>query len=335
MASVECEVIEGCDPHRLPSEVLLSTTPLLLKGLVADWQLTQISARQPVHALDLIRKHYSGRPVWSFIAAPEEHGRFFYKDDLSAYNFEKIQANLNDILDRLIECKDQAQPPSYYVGSTAIEQWLPGLSEANHLELDGLSPITSIWLGNRSTVSAHFDFPTNIACCVVGQRTFTLFPPEQLANLYLGPLDLTPAGQQISLVDFDKPDLIRYPLFEQALAAAIRIELEPGDAVFIPSMWWHHVRARDSINVLINYWWRDSPAFLGSPNDAFIHALLGIKDLPLEQRQAWKSLFNHFVFDQPEGHLDHLPSEAQGRLGVLSENQALQLKAELLMKLKQ
>ena len=47
---------------------------------------------------------------------------------------------------------------------------------------------------------------------VAGRRRFTLFPPEQVANLYIGPLDLTPAGQPVSLVDQAQPDLVRHDL---------------------------------------------------------------------------------------------------------------------------
>ena len=86
---------------------------------------------------------------------------------------------------------DRSRPPTCSRGSTAD----------NRLEL--LPPELArprIWLGNRSEVSAHFDLSDNIACVVAGRRRFTLFPPDQVANLYVGPLDHTMAGQPASMV---------------------------------------------------------------------------------------------------------------------------------------
>jgi len=101
----------------------------------------------------------------------------------------------------------------------------------------------SFWLGNKTRISAHYDYPDNIACVVAGTRRFTLFPPEQIGNLYVGPVDKTPSGQAISLVDFSNPDLERFPNFELAMQAGYQAVCEPGDAIYIPSLWWHHVES--------------------------------------------------------------------------------------------
>jgi hypothetical protein len=329
------EEVSGCDPAALPDEVLNSTRPLVLRGLVSEWPAVRKGLASPHQFLDEIRRHYQGRPVSAFLGGPEIGGRFFYNEDLSGFNFHQLEADLNKILDKLVELETSGEPPTCYVGSTNVDAWLPGFREKNDINLDAFDPITSIWIGNRSRVAAHFDFPDNIACCALGRRRFTVFPPEQLPNLYVGPADLTPAGQQISLVDFASPDLELYPNFARAMAAAQVAELEAGDALFLPGMWWHHVEALDSINVLVNYWWTRSPAYLGSPADALTHAILGIKSLSPEQRQAWKTLFDHYVFDPPEDALDHIPGKARGRLGDIDEKAARRLRAELLNRLKQ
>ena len=77
----------------------------------------------------------------------------------------------------------------------------------------------------------------------------------------------------------------------QIVCAAL---LEPGDAIFIPSMWWHHVEALAPLNLLVNHWWRDAPAHMDSPMNALMHALLSVRDLPPAQRQAWAGLFHHY-----------------------------------------
>jgi hypothetical protein len=42
------------------------------------------------------------------------------------------------------------------------------------------------------------------------------------------------------------------------LEVAQEVELVPGDALFIPRDWYHHVEALERFNVLVNYWWDSS-----------------------------------------------------------------------------
>jgi hypothetical protein len=164
----------------------------------------------------------------------------------------------------------------------------------------------------------------------VGRRRFTLFPPDQFANLYLGPIDNTPAGRAVSLVDFDAPDLAAHPRFVEAMAHAQTVELGPGDAIFIPSMWWHHVEGLDRFNILVNYWWRDTPAWLGQPQGALNHAILAIRDLPAEDKAMWRDLFDHYVFANGGAVTDHIPEPERGVLAPLTAETAGQLRAYLL-----
>ena len=189
------------------------------------------------------------------------------------------------------------------------------------------------WLGNNTRVSAHFDFPDNVACVVAGKRRFTLFPPEQIGNLYIGPIDRTPSGQAISLVDFANPDFDKYPKFATALESAVSYELEPGDAIFIPSMWWHHVESLSDFNLLINYWWITSPPAMGSPITALLHAILAVRDLPERQREAIRGLFDHYVFEADASVYDHIPESGRGCLSLMDEQSARQLRADLLNRL--
>jgi hypothetical protein len=221
----------------------------------------------------------------------------------------------------------------FYVGSTTVDTCLPGFREHNDVDFGDINPLASIWLGNRSRVAAHYDVPDNLACVAAGRRRFTLFPPDQLENLYVGPLEINPGGQAISLVDLKDPDFEAFPKFRTALENAVVADLEPGDALFIPSMWWHHVEGLDSLNVLINYWWRQSPAFMHSPADVLTHAILAIRDLPPAQREAWREIFRHYVFDADETTAAHIPEHCRGMLAPINDTSARRIRAELLNKL--
>lgn len=267
------------------------------------------------------------------LGAPQIRGRFFYNGDLTGFNFRPVRIRLDAVLDEIARHENAAEPPAIYVGSTTIDTCLPGFRAQNDLDLGDRQPLASIWIGNRSRIAAHFDLPDNIACVVAGRRRFTLFPPEQLANLYVGPLDLTPAGQAISLVDFAQPDLERFPRFAEALRHAQVAELDPGDALFIPSMWWHHIEALDSFNALVNYWWRRSPRWMDSPMNALMLAIMTMRDLPPEQRAAWHNHFRHYVFEAGDQTTAHIPENARRSLAPLDDAAARELRARLLKNL--
>ncbi|GFE78800.1 cupin [Steroidobacter agaridevorans] len=325
--------ITGVDPRALPDDVLLSTQPVVLKGLVADWPMVRAGLESNRSAVAYIRKYYRDATVGALLGAPEIEGRFFYNEDLSGFNFKAVKLKLDVMLDEVERHKDAAKPPAIYVGSTTVDTCLPGFRGENDLGFGERQPLVSIWLGNRTRIAAHHDLPDNIACVAVGHRRFTLFPPEQLENLYIGPLDFTPAGQAISLVDFAKPDLQRFPKFAAAARHAQVAELAPGDAIFIPSMWWHHIEALDSLNVLVNYWWRRSPAFMDSPIGALMYTIMTVRDLPKEQRDAWFNLFRHYVFEADEQTAAHIPENARRALSPMDADIARDIRARLLQRL--
>ena len=191
---------------------------------------------------------------------------------------------------------------------------LPGFAATHMLPLlDGLRAVPRLWIGNRSTISPHFDASDNIACVAAGRRRFTLFPPDQIHNLYVGPLDHTVAGQPTSMVDLAAPDLARYPRFAEARAAAQVAELEPGDALYIPALWWHQVEALAERNLLVNFWWADS-SDMAARLEAMVYAVLAISHLPTARRDAWSAMFDNFVFRRHGDPAAHLAPEQRGIL---------------------
>jgi hypothetical protein len=325
--------LHGLDPQALDEVLLSATEPVVLRGLVAGWPAVQAALASPQGAEDYLRSLYRGAPVVAFLGAPEIEGRYFYNEDLSGFNYAAVNATLDAVLKEIARHRVHPHPPSVYVGSTTIDSCLPGFNEANPVNLAGRQALASIWMGNRSRIAAHYDLPDNLACVAAGRRRFTLFPPDQLSNLYIGPLDFTPAGQAISLVDFKRPDLVRYPRFATAMEYAQVAELGPGDAIFIPSMWWHHIEALDSFNVLVNYWWRQSPDYMDAPSSTLTLALMTIRDLPPAQRAAWQELFRHYVFEANDDTAAHIPAAARHSLAPIDDTAARQLRAHLIKKL--
>jgi hypothetical protein len=331
--AAQVRVIEGCRPDALPlHELLEAGQPAVLRGLARDWDLVQAGSRSMQEAMAYLRRFYNGQPVTYSWGAREVAGRPFYNPDFTALNCEVRRSGLEQVLDEITAHAGDAQPPTYYVASLLIDSRFPGLRAGNDLDFaaHGVEAPPSIWLGNRVTASCHYDSLNNIACCAVGRRRFTVFPPEQIGNLYPGPLEPTPGGQAVSVVDFDRADFERYPRFREALAHGQSAVLEPGDAIFIPSMWWHHVQGLEAFNVLVNYWWNSSPAYIPTPVHALYHALWAIRDRPEREKQAWRAVFEHYVFGSAERAGEHLPAPARNVLGPMDETLARQIRAMLI-----
>ena len=336
MANINRKVkeIHGCSFDAIPEYVLKSNEPLLLKGLVKDWPAVQAARQSDQSIADYIKSFHTDQRVVLYHADASKKGRFFYTDDMDSLDFKTSVVPLDVVLDRLIQCKSEPDPDTYYVGSTTVDVCLPGFRAGNDLQLHEREPLVSIWIGNRSTVAAHFDAPYNIACCVAGKRRFTVFSIDQVENLYVGPLDKTPSGQSISMVDFDNPDYKRYPKFRVAEEVGLVADMEPGDGFYLPSMWWHHVQSFSDFNCLVNYWWRSAPRYMDPPMNVLRYAILSIRDLPQREKEAWRTIFNHYIFDDQDGKYDHIPTSARGFLNPVDNISSRQLRSWLLNKLK-
>jgi hypothetical protein len=306
-----------------------ATQPFVVRGLAADWPLVAAGRNGGEAARAYLVAHARNRNFPVSIGEPAGGDRLFY-DAAMGMNFRMAHGPLPELLGAIAAAETNQAAPTIYLSSIDMGDYFDGLAEANNLPLGVRQPIASIWIGNRTCIAAHNDVPDNVAVCAVGRRRFTLFPPDQFANLYLGPLENTPAGRPVSMVEVRAPDYAAHPRFAEALAHAQVAELEPGDAIFIPSLWWHHVEGLAPFNVLVNYWWRDVPRWLGNPEDALLHAILAVRDLPAEQREQWRAQFEHYVFAVTDDVTAHLPHDARGILAPLTVATAGQIKARLL-----
>ncbi len=294
--------------------------PFIIRDFVADWPLVQAARRSDAALVDYLRSFDAGAEVPVCVGSAQLDGRIFYNDALTGLNVDRGNSRLSTFLQQVVEHGGRPEPPLIYMASMIVDDVLPGLRAQNDIDFGELDPLISIWIGTKTRIAAHNDLPLNIACVAAGQRRFTLFPPDQTENLYIGPFELTPAGRPISLVDFHAPDRDRFPRFAEAMQHAQIADLEPGDAVFIPSMWWHHVEAFAPVNVLVNYWWRTVPEYLGTPQDVLSHAMVTLRDLPADEKRIWRDLFDHYVFENDSATSDHIPERIRGILNPVDED---------------
>lgn len=303
-----------------------ASMPVVIRQAIANWPVVNAAKHSSQALFSYLQTFDNGRKVQTFFIPQSENGRVFYNSEFDGMNFSRQTLPFSEFL---LSLSNQLED-TFYMGSTNVGAHFPGFREANdlHFGVDDKDKVVNFWMGNQSVVAAHSDYPDNFACCLAGRRKFTLFPPEQVENLYIGPWDFNPAGPAISLVDPDNPDYDKYPRYVDALANAFEVTLEPGDVLYVPSMWWHQVKGLDDVNLLMNYWWKKTPQFIPSPLHAMNLALLTIKQLPAEQKQAWQSMFEHYIFS--ENSFEHIPEKVKGSLGEMNESTARQMRAQLL-----
>ena len=311
----------GDSQQAMLAEAMVAARPLVLRGLCRDWPLVQQARRSQSGFAQSLAALDAGTPVDVLHMPPEAEGVVGYDATLDGFNYRHFKVSLTEALTRLAAYSRVEGPvPGLALQSAQVTECMPGFVKGHPMPCLPTSVQPRLWVGNRVTTPAHFDASRNLAVVVCGRRRFTLFPTEQVANLYIGPLDFAPTGAAITLARPDKPDVERHPQLREALAHASVAELEPGDALYMPPLWWHQVESLEPLNALVNYWWspvRADGRPAGQGMDALLHARLAFSSLPEAERRNWRALFDHYVFSERDATA-HIPESKRGVLGELS-----------------
>jgi hypothetical protein len=336
-AAKQIPEVANRDDETLRREVLSRAQPMVLRGLVRNWPAVRHAQSSPGELIAYLRRLDSGALVQAVLIPPDAGGRLGYNADMSGLNFARNRLSLAAVGEQILRYSAFARPPAVAAQSARVDECLPGFVNDNPMTLLDPAVRPRIWLGNAITTPAHVDETHNLACVVSGRRRFTLFPPEQIANLYIGPIDFTPTGAPIALPSLTEPDFERFPRLRLAFQEAQIAELEPGDAIYIPALWWHHVESLGTCNVLVNYWWHPIPGEAAGASmvfDCLLHCMLNVRRLPPETRAAWRSVFDYYIFGPDSPVSEHIPPERRGVLGQITPEQVQQIRALLAGRLK-
>ena len=314
-APARVRTVDSLDGATFASDILPAAQPVLIKGLNAAWPAVQRARQSDDAIVGYLRAMDRGTQASVLEASAATKGRFAYAADMHEFNFNRRSRTITAGMEQILSLRDNPNAPFIYIQSTPVADHLPAFIGENPSPLLPPQITPRIWISNATRAQTHNDHDHNIACVVAGTRTFTLFPPEQVKNLYIGPLDHTPSGRAISLASLEEPDFERFPRLREAIGHAQIAEMEPGDALYVPKYWWHHVQSHAPFNILINYWWGNSANTADNPMAAFLAGLVALKDLSDADRRYWKAMFDLYIFRSEGDAIGHIPPNLQGSLG--------------------
>jgi tRNA wybutosine-synthesizing protein 3 len=162
----------------------------------------------------------------------------------------------------------------------------------------------------------HYDAMDNMLIQLHGEKRVLLFPPSVSGDLYL-------EGSSSVVRDVDDHDRESFPRFARARKAALEVILQPGDVLYIPALWAHHVTALHGPSIALNVFFRHLPTS-GYPSKD----LYGNAD-PIAAASALKSI-NSAIESLKELPLDYrvfyagvAAARLESELGVESARRAL------------
>lgn len=125
-----------CTADALPLAALCAAAqPVVLRGVARDWQLVQAGQRGDAEAMAVLRRFDRAQPLQYSYGGPEIAGRPFYTDDVTDLNFEVRRGSLGSVLEAIEAHRNDAQPPTYYLASLPVDDYLPGLRAGNDLDM--------------------------------------------------------------------------------------------------------------------------------------------------------------------------------------------------------
>jgi len=90
--------------------------------------------------------------------------------------------------------------------------------------------------GGKVVMHYDMDLANNFHFNFAGEKKVILYPPEETKYLYKVPYSIV----SMEIIDMDNPDFKKYPALSKAKGYEVR--LKHGEALFIPSKWWHFIK---------------------------------------------------------------------------------------------
>ena len=229
--------IEDAKADDVRRQLQVGRSPAIFGGLADDWEA--VREWTPEH----LKSRYGQIAVDVCLHLPTQGAP--YECLSQKHRASMLLAEFVEFLQNAPDgdpCYMAEKPVELFSGAAddlAFERFVPGGQDPSY---------TRLWLGSMGTRSGlHFDRFDNLLCQVYGRKRVCLASPRQVRFLYPY-LDYI----QKSQIDPDRPDLARFPKY--ARSQTLTGVLQPGDVLYIPRLWWHHI-CSEGVSISANHWY--------------------------------------------------------------------------------
>lgn len=241
--------------HEFSRSFFAEGRPAVITDALDEWRIGE--RWMPEHLVDAAKHR-------RITTSRSGDGRYRFdpsREGASSNAFETSETTFGEAVRHLL---DPDAGDHLYVMQQSIPEKLPELLDHVVLPrwIGDERPAINLWFGRGTTTQLHFDYSNNFFAQLHGEKTFTIFAPNDSERLY--PYDHDSATAHLSHVELDQPNLAHHPDFSSA--SPIRFTLQPGDLLFLPAFWWHHVRSPE-VSISVNFWWApELKQILDAPN---------------------------------------------------------------------
>ncbi len=263
------------DPHEFSDSYFTPLRPLIIQDLAKSWPALKKWTPEffkDQHGSQLVKVYDE-----SFVEAGEH------------YMTKAKSISMKDFITAIMSTSQDLRMFLYNIKSE-IPSLIEDITFPSSL-VDGLSKkFVFMFFGCKDSVTQmHFDIDMShvFHTSIFGRKTITLFPFEQGKNLHRYPFTCR------SYVNVHQPDFRQHPRLKNA--EGYRVVLEPGETLYIPSGYWHHL-VYDEASCAIS---------LRCPSQTWKGKLLGAYNLLI--MQSFDRLMNKI---SPQGWFDWKKQQA-------------------------
>jgi lysine-specific demethylase 8 len=227
-------------PEEFAARYMRASQPVILRGAIDDWPAMR--RWSPAY----LKERFGEREM---TAVRTREGSLY--DRRSGMNYETMR--VGDYVD-LVEANRQQDLYAVFRVHEVIPELFDDIVRPAYCRDARWFRSKFFFSGPDTHGLLHRDLPENLYAQVVGRKRFTLLHRRHTRTVHCH--SMLSGVPNFSPVDAEAPDFERFPRFREAPVA--QVELEPGDVLYIPSLWWHQACPL-SVSMGINMWWVRGP----------------------------------------------------------------------------